>query len=126
MTTFEIPTVTTERSRLRAFHQSDLAAYSAMQANPEVMRYMVMGRTSTPAEEASECGDVTMPLGASVAGRPVLISNAIPVSSRAVLQFRVRPGRGGSRQAALSSLLRSMASLRCEVSCKENCASGAT
>jgi RimJ/RimL family protein N-acetyltransferase len=50
MTTFEIPTVTTERLRLRAFRRSDLGAYSAMQAKPEVMRYMVMGRTSTPSE----------------------------------------------------------------------------
>src|SRR5215469_15585197 len=50
MTTFEIPTVTTERLRLRAFRASDLDAYAAMQANPEVMRYLVMGRTSTPAE----------------------------------------------------------------------------
>ncbi len=50
MTTFEIPTVTTERLRLRAFRAGDLDAYSAMQANPEVMRHMVMGRTSTPSE----------------------------------------------------------------------------
>jgi len=50
MTTFEIPTVTTERLRLRAFRADDLDAYAAMQANPEVMRYLVMGRTSTPAE----------------------------------------------------------------------------
>lgn len=50
MTKFEIPTVTTERLRLRAFRSSDLDAYSAMQANPEVMRYMVMGRTSTRGE----------------------------------------------------------------------------
>src|SRR5262249_29994809 len=50
MTTFEIPTVTSERLRLRAFRSSDLGAYAAMQANPEVMRYMVMGRPSTPAE----------------------------------------------------------------------------
>jgi RimJ/RimL family protein N-acetyltransferase len=50
MTTFEIPTVATERLRLRAFRLSDLDTYSAMQANSEVMRYMVMGRTSTPAE----------------------------------------------------------------------------
>ena len=50
MTTFEIPTVTTERLRLRAFRSTDLDAYSAMQANPDVMRYMVMGRTSTPGE----------------------------------------------------------------------------
>ena len=50
MTTFEVPTLSTKRLRLRAFRASDLDAYAAMQANPEVMRYMVMGRTSTPAE----------------------------------------------------------------------------
>jgi len=50
MTTFEIPTVTTERLKLRAFRAGDLDAYAAMQANPEVMRYLVTGRTSTPAE----------------------------------------------------------------------------
>jgi RimJ/RimL family protein N-acetyltransferase len=50
MTTFEVPTITTARLRLRAFRASDLDAYSAMQANPEVMRYMVMGRTAMPAE----------------------------------------------------------------------------
>ncbi|MBV8739838.1 MAG: GNAT family N-acetyltransferase [Alphaproteobacteria bacterium] len=50
MTTFEIPTLTTERLRLRAFRASDLDAYAAMQANPEVMRYLVRGRTSTRAE----------------------------------------------------------------------------
>ena len=50
MTTFEIPTVTTERLRLRAFRATDLDAYAAMQANPEVMRYLVMGRPSPPAD----------------------------------------------------------------------------
>jgi RimJ/RimL family protein N-acetyltransferase len=50
MAIFEIPTLTTDRLRLRAFQASDLDAYAAMQANPEVMRYLVMGRTSTPAE----------------------------------------------------------------------------
>jgi RimJ/RimL family protein N-acetyltransferase len=50
MTTFEIPTLTTERLRLRAFQASDLDAYAAMQANPEVMGHMVMGRTSTRVE----------------------------------------------------------------------------
>ncbi len=49
-TIFEIPTVTTDRLRLRAFRAGDLDAYSTMQANPEVMRYMVMGRTSTRVE----------------------------------------------------------------------------
>jgi RimJ/RimL family protein N-acetyltransferase len=50
MASFEIPTVTTNRLRLRAFQVSDLDAYAAMQANPEVMRYLVMGRTSTRPE----------------------------------------------------------------------------
>jgi hypothetical protein len=50
MTIFDIPTATTDRLRLRAFQASDLDAYAAMQANPEVMRYLVMGRRSTRAE----------------------------------------------------------------------------
>jgi Acetyltransferase (GNAT) domain len=50
MSKFEVPTITTARLRLRAFRASDLDAYSAMQANPEVMRYMVMGRAAMPAE----------------------------------------------------------------------------
>jgi len=50
MFTFEIPTIATDRLRLRAFQASDLDAYAAMQANPEVMRHMVMGRTSTRVE----------------------------------------------------------------------------
>ena len=50
MTTFEIPTLTTARLRLRAFRAGDLDAYAAMQANPEVMRYLLTGRTSTRAE----------------------------------------------------------------------------
>jgi len=50
MTTFEIPTVTTERLRLRAFQAGDLDAYAAMQANPEVMRFLVDGRTHTRVE----------------------------------------------------------------------------
>jgi RimJ/RimL family protein N-acetyltransferase len=50
MTTFEIPTVTTNRLQLRAFRAGDLDAYAAMQANPEVMRYLVTGRTSTRVE----------------------------------------------------------------------------
>jgi RimJ/RimL family protein N-acetyltransferase len=43
MTTFEIPTVMTERLRLRAFYDGDLDAYAAMQANPEVMRHLITG-----------------------------------------------------------------------------------
>jgi RimJ/RimL family protein N-acetyltransferase len=50
MTTFEIPTLTTERLRLRAFRAADLDAYAAMQANPEVMRHLVTGRTSAREE----------------------------------------------------------------------------
>jgi RimJ/RimL family protein N-acetyltransferase len=47
---FAIPTLTTDRLRLRAFQASDLDAYAAMQANPDVMRHLVTGRTSTRAE----------------------------------------------------------------------------
>jgi RimJ/RimL family protein N-acetyltransferase len=50
MTTFEIPTLTTARLRLRAFRADDLDAYAAMQANPEVMRYLVTGQTATRTE----------------------------------------------------------------------------
>src|SRR5215467_9275684 len=42
MTIFEIPTLTTDRLRLRAFRAADLDAYAAMQANPDVMRHIVM------------------------------------------------------------------------------------
>jgi len=47
MTAFEIPTVVTTRLRLRAFRAGDLDAYAAMQANPEVMRYLLTGNTAT-------------------------------------------------------------------------------
>jgi RimJ/RimL family protein N-acetyltransferase len=50
MTAFSIPTPTTARLRLRASRAGDLEAYAAMQANPEVMRYLITGRTSTRAE----------------------------------------------------------------------------
>jgi RimJ/RimL family protein N-acetyltransferase len=50
MTIFHIPMLTADRLRLRAFKASDLDAYAAMQANPEVMRYLVTGHTSTPVE----------------------------------------------------------------------------
>jgi hypothetical protein len=33
-----------------------------------------------PAAEAIECGDVTMPFGARVAGRPVRMSNSNPLT----------------------------------------------
>jgi hypothetical protein len=38
MTAFSIPTVVTERLRLRAFRAGDLEAYAAMQANAEYPR----------------------------------------------------------------------------------------
>ena len=38
--TFEIPTLRTERLTLRAFAASDLDALAAMQANPEVRRFL--------------------------------------------------------------------------------------
>jgi RimJ/RimL family protein N-acetyltransferase len=50
MTSFEIPTLTTARLRLRAFRADDLDAYAAMQANPEVMRHLITGRTATRVE----------------------------------------------------------------------------
>ena len=37
MFTFEIPTIATDRLRLRAFKASDLDAYAAMRANPEII-----------------------------------------------------------------------------------------
>ncbi len=50
MTSFEVPTLTTDRLRLRAFRAGDLDAFAAMRANPEVIRYLGTGRTSTPVE----------------------------------------------------------------------------
>jgi RimJ/RimL family protein N-acetyltransferase len=50
MTRFEIPTLTTARLRMRAFRADDLDAYAAMQANPEVMRYLVTGLPATRPE----------------------------------------------------------------------------
>src|SRR5215472_3486809 len=50
MTAFEIPTLTTDRLRLRAFCADDLDAYAAMRANPEVVRYLGPGRPSTAVE----------------------------------------------------------------------------
>jgi RimJ/RimL family protein N-acetyltransferase len=38
VTAIEIPTLRTERLRLRAFQADDLEAYAAMQANPEYPR----------------------------------------------------------------------------------------
>ncbi len=39
-TTFEIPTLRTDRSTLRAFQAADLDALAVMQANPEVRRFL--------------------------------------------------------------------------------------
>jgi len=50
MASFAIPTLTTDRLRLRAFRASDLDAYAAMRGNPEVVRYLGTGRTSTRVE----------------------------------------------------------------------------
>jgi RimJ/RimL family protein N-acetyltransferase len=50
MTLIEIPTLTTARLRLRAFCVRDLDALAAMRANPEVVRYLGSGRTSTATE----------------------------------------------------------------------------
>jgi RimJ/RimL family protein N-acetyltransferase len=50
MTAFEVPTLTTDRLRLRAFGTGDPAAFAAMRANPEVIRYLGTGRPSTRAE----------------------------------------------------------------------------
>jgi RimJ/RimL family protein N-acetyltransferase len=38
-TTFEIPTLRTDRQTLRAFRPTDLDAFAAMEADPEVRRY---------------------------------------------------------------------------------------
>lgn len=50
VTTFEIPSLTTDRLRLRAFQSGALDAYAAMQADPGVMRSLVDGRTHTRVE----------------------------------------------------------------------------
>ncbi len=39
----QIPTLTTQRLTLRGFRESDLDAYAAMQADPEVMRHLGVG-----------------------------------------------------------------------------------
>lgn len=48
--TFTIPTLLTPRLTLRALQADDLAAFSAMQANPEVMRTLGTGVTRSTAE----------------------------------------------------------------------------
>lgn len=40
MDQLEIPTLTTERLRLRPFRQSDIDDYAGLNADPEVMRYI--------------------------------------------------------------------------------------
>ena len=45
----DIPTLRTARLVLRAFNADDLDAYAAMQANPEVMRYLGTGNTQSRA-----------------------------------------------------------------------------
>jgi hypothetical protein len=55
MATFQIPTVTTSRLRLRAFRAGDLDAYTAMQVNPEVMRHMVMGARPRRPRSGARC-----------------------------------------------------------------------
>jgi RimJ/RimL family protein N-acetyltransferase len=40
---FAIPTLETERLRLRAFRQSDIDDYAALNADPEVLRYLGSG-----------------------------------------------------------------------------------
>jgi RimJ/RimL family protein N-acetyltransferase len=50
MTRFEIPTLRTPRLILRGFRAEDLDAFAAMQANPEVMRYLGTGQPRSRAE----------------------------------------------------------------------------
>jgi RimJ/RimL family protein N-acetyltransferase len=45
VSSFEIPSVETERLVLRAFRAADLDAFAAMSADPEVMRYIGTGAT---------------------------------------------------------------------------------
>ncbi len=42
----EIPTLLTERLRLRSFHKKDLDDYAALNADPEVLRYLGGGAGS--------------------------------------------------------------------------------
>ena len=43
---FAIPTLETERLRLRAFRQSDIDDYAALNADPEVLRYLGSGQVA--------------------------------------------------------------------------------
>ena len=47
-TTFEIPTLRTDRLMLRAFRAADIDALAAMQANPEVRRFLGDGTLAEP------------------------------------------------------------------------------
>jgi RimJ/RimL family protein N-acetyltransferase len=47
--TLTIPTLTTERLRLRGFQPSDHQPLAAIQADPEVLRYIADGQPLTPA-----------------------------------------------------------------------------
>ncbi len=46
----EIPVLLTPRLTLRAIEPADLAPFAAMQANPEVMRFLGTGTTRTTSE----------------------------------------------------------------------------
>lgn len=88
MTTFEIPTISTEQLKLRAFQAGDLNAYAAMQANPEVTRFLVDGRTYKSGHEQICRNDRYLP-----ATRP------------AILGTRVRDrGSNGSTRLAVRAL----------------------
>jgi RimJ/RimL family protein N-acetyltransferase len=50
MTRIEIPTLTTPRLILRALRPEDLDPFAAMNANPEVVRYLGTGQALTPAQ----------------------------------------------------------------------------
>lgn len=53
--TIDIPTLETERLRLRAFTAADKPAYAAMRADPEVVRFLPGGEALVPfAEEIAE------------------------------------------------------------------------
>jgi hypothetical protein len=100
MATFEIPTLTTTRLRLRAFRVSDLDAYARMQANPEVMRYLVERRPSTAAEVwrtmATSLGSghcAAMACGPAKKSTTLHLSAALASFSRSIGQNRRSPTR---------------------------------
>ncbi|NQW12438.1 MAG: GNAT family N-acetyltransferase [Alphaproteobacteria bacterium] len=51
MSTPPVPTVETERMILRGFRDDDHAAYTAMRADPEVVRYLIGGEALIPFAE---------------------------------------------------------------------------